>query len=186
MGGLLARIYLTHYRPPSLARVVMLGTPNGGSEVADFLKGLALYRAFYGPAGQQVGTRLKDRLAQLSPPDYAVGIVAGNRTIDPVASYFIVPRPNDGRVSVESTRLKGMTDHIVVNATHSGLFESPRRDQANDRLSARQQVRTSDSDVDAKRSNRALSPANCAALLKMICPTAQAFSSHTPDVAATS
>lgn len=122
MGGLLARIYLTHYRPPSLARVVMLGTPNSGSEVADLLKGLVLYRAFYGPAGQQVGTRLEDCLAQLPLPDYAVGIIAGIRTIDPFASFFIVPRPNDGRVSVESSKLKGMTDHVVVPATHSGLL----------------------------------------------------------------
>jgi pimeloyl-ACP methyl ester carboxylesterase len=122
MGGLLARLYLAQYRPPSLARVVMLGTPNGGSEVADLLKGLALYRAFYGPAGQQVGTRQETFLRRLPPPDYAVGIVAGNRTIDPFASLFIVPRPNDGRVSVERTKLEGMTDHVVVPATHSGLL----------------------------------------------------------------
>ena len=37
-------------------RVVMLGPPNGGSEVADLLKNVAPYRAFYGPAGQQLGT----------------------------------------------------------------------------------------------------------------------------------
>jgi pimeloyl-ACP methyl ester carboxylesterase len=119
MGGLLARLYLASYRPSRLQRIVMLGTPNGGSEVADFLKGRSLYRAFYGPAGQQVGTRLDDCLAQLPPPDYAVGIIAGNRSIDPVASYFIVPWPNDGRVSVESTRLEGMTDHIVLKTSHS-------------------------------------------------------------------
>jgi pimeloyl-ACP methyl ester carboxylesterase len=123
MGGLLARVYLANNRPSRLARVVMLGTPNGGSEVADFLKDLVLYRAFYGPAGQQVGTRIEPCLAQLPPPDYAVGIVAGSRTIDPFASFFIVPRPNDGRVSVERTKLKGMTDHIVVPATHSGLLK---------------------------------------------------------------
>jgi pimeloyl-ACP methyl ester carboxylesterase len=57
MGGLLTRVYVAKYRPERLAHVVMLGTPNGGSEVADVLKGLAIYRAYYGPSGQQLSTR---------------------------------------------------------------------------------------------------------------------------------
>src|ERR1700748_1004217 len=101
---------MAQHRPPRLQRVVMLGTPNGGSEVADFLKDFAPYRAFYGPAGQQVGTRRRELFGELLAPDSAVGIVAGVRSIDPIASFFIVPRPNDGRVSVASTRLDGMVD----------------------------------------------------------------------------
>jgi pimeloyl-ACP methyl ester carboxylesterase len=126
MGGLLARAYLAKHRPSRLARVVMLGTPNGGSEVADLLKSFAPYRAFYGPAGQQVSTPPGEFLTQLPLPNYAVGIVAGDRTIDPFASFFVVPRPNDGRVSVSSTKLAGMADHIVVRATHSGLLNHRR------------------------------------------------------------
>ena len=118
MGGLLTRGYLAKYRPSRLQRVVMLGPPNNGSEVADLLKNLALFRAIYGPAGQQVGTRHSKGIAGV-PRDCAVGIIAGNRTIDPIASYFIVPRPNDGRVSVESTKLDGMADHIVLKTSHS-------------------------------------------------------------------
>lgn len=53
--------------------------------------------------------------------DYPVGVIAGNRFIDPVAGLFVLPRPNDGRVSVQSAILRGMTDHIVVNASHTGL-----------------------------------------------------------------
>ncbi|WP_312010023.1 esterase/lipase family protein [Bradyrhizobium australafricanum] len=49
MGGLLARVYLARHRPARLGRVVMLGTPNGGSEIADRLKNLAAYRAYFGP-----------------------------------------------------------------------------------------------------------------------------------------
>ena len=122
MGGLLARAYLARHRPRRLGRVVMLGTPNGGSEVADLLQGLALYRKFYGPAGQQLTTHLDGVLRSLPALDYAVGIIAGNGSIDPISSILIVPRPNDGRVSVESSRLAGMTDHITVKASHNGLL----------------------------------------------------------------
>jgi pimeloyl-ACP methyl ester carboxylesterase len=119
MGGLLARVYLARHRPRRLQRVVMLGPPNNGSEVADLLKDVRLFRAFYGPAGQQVGTRQEECLTQLPPLDYAVGVIAGDRTIDPVSSFFIVPRPNDGRVSVASTELEGMADHIILNTSHT-------------------------------------------------------------------
>jgi pimeloyl-ACP methyl ester carboxylesterase len=119
MGGLLARVYVAGYRPSRLQRVVMLGPPNNGSEVADFLKGVALFQAFFGPAGQQVGTGQIKLLAELPLPPCAVGIIAGNRTISPISSYFILPHPNDGKVSVASTKLEGMTDHIVLKTSHT-------------------------------------------------------------------
>lgn len=124
MGGLLVRAYVAKHRPKRLARVVMLGTPNGGSEVADLLRGLALYRAFYGPAGLQLVTAAAP-LAALPALDYPVGIVAGNRFIDPISWLFILPRPNDGRVSVQSTRLAGMADHVTIHASHTGLPSHP-------------------------------------------------------------
>ena len=121
MGGLLARVYLARYRPARLGRVVMLGTPNGGSEIADRLKHLIVYRAFFGPAGQQLGTVRDAALSATLPPvDYPVGIIAGNRSVYAVASALL-PRPNDGRVSVEKTRLDGMADHIVIGASHPWL-----------------------------------------------------------------
>src|ERR1700747_3244340 len=99
----------------------MLGTPNGGSEVADLLQRSLLYRSFYGPAGLQLTTQRDETLALLPPVDYAVGIVAGTRALDPIAWRFVLPRPNDGRVSVARSKLEGMADHIAVQATHTGL-----------------------------------------------------------------
>ena len=121
MGGLLARVYLAKCRPYHLGRVVMLGTPNGGSEIADGLKDFAPYRAFFGPAGQQLGTQ-RDAATDglLQPVDYAVGIIAGNRSVDPLAGIFL-PRPHDGRVSVANTKLEGMADHVVVPVAHPFL-----------------------------------------------------------------
>jgi len=118
MGGLVTRAYVARYRPARLAGVVMLGTPNGGSEVADVLRGSRLYRAFYGPAGIELTTTRSDALAAV---DYPVGVIAGNRFIDPIAGLFVLPKPNDGRVSVQSAMLAGMADHLVVRASHTGL-----------------------------------------------------------------
>lgn len=125
LGGLLIRVYLAKYRPSRLGRVVMLGTPNGGSEVADALQRLAIYRAFYGPAGLQLSTEQDSALRALPPVDYDLGIVAGIRSVDPISSFLILPRPNDGKVSVQRTRLEGMTDHTIVKTSHPGLLRHP-------------------------------------------------------------
>jgi pimeloyl-ACP methyl ester carboxylesterase len=125
MGGLLTRVYLARYRPRHLGGVVMLGTPNGGSEIADRLRGFAAYRAYFGPAGQQLTTLRDPATAALLPAiDYPVGVIAGNRSVDPIASSFWLPRPNDGRVSVENTKLDGMTGHIVIRAAHPWLMRN--------------------------------------------------------------
>ncbi len=120
MGGLLARTYVARHRPERLGRVVMLGTPNGGSEIADVLEKRAIYRWFFGPAGLQLTTHPDQSLAQLPPLDYPVGVVAGNLSIYP-SSLFLLPRPNDGRVSVASAKLPDMADHIVIRSTHPWL-----------------------------------------------------------------
>jgi triacylglycerol esterase/lipase EstA (alpha/beta hydrolase family) len=71
MGGLLARVYVANHRPPRLGRVVMLGTPNGGSEVADLVQRSLLYRSFFGAAGLQLTTQQDETLASLPALDYS-------------------------------------------------------------------------------------------------------------------
>lgn len=120
MGGLVIRAYLKRHRPPQLGRVVMLGTPNHGSEVADFLKNWALYRHNYGPAGQQIGTDLAVPEGLFGAVDYPLGIIAGTRSFDPLC-YYLLPRPHDGKVTVESTKLEGMSAHITLPVSHTWM-----------------------------------------------------------------
>lgn len=117
MGGLLARAWIHRYRPDRLGRVVQLAPPNQGSEVADFFKQNWLFRTFYGPAGQQLGTQV-DLHKLLGPVDYELGVLAGNRSIDPFSSWLI-PGADDGKVSVNSTRVFGMCDHRVLPVSHT-------------------------------------------------------------------
>lgn len=119
MGGLLARAYIARHRPPDLGRVVMLGPPNAGSELADLLARRVFYRSYFGPAGQQLGTGPKGKPSQLfGVVDYPVGVIAGDRALDPLG-WLLLPRPNDGRVSVARTCVDGMTGHVTVHATHT-------------------------------------------------------------------
>ncbi len=126
MGGLLIRSYVQQYRPLNLGRVVMLGTPNGGSEIADTLQNLWLFRKFYGPAGQQLITDQTNFAHLFSPAiNYELGIIAGNRPLDPICSWWIgrrkTDKANDGKVSVESTKLNGMRDHLAIRIDHTFL-----------------------------------------------------------------
>ena len=118
MGGLMVRAIINEHRPQNLGRVVQLAPPNKGSEVADFLKNNWLYQAIYGPAGQQLTTDQEAIEDIFGEVDYELGIIAGNSTIDPISSA-IIPGDDDGKVSVESTKLEGMKDHIVVSASHT-------------------------------------------------------------------
>lgn len=118
MGGLLVRGIIHKHRPEHLGRVVQLAVPNNGSEVADFLKDNWLYQSIYGPAGQELTTNNGDVETLLGGVDYELGVIAGNSTIDPISSA-IIPNDDDGKVSIESTKIKGMKDHIIVPASHT-------------------------------------------------------------------
>jgi len=121
MGGLMIKAYIQKYRPKNLGRAVMLGTPNGGSELADILQDNYLFQKFHGPAGRQLTTNFNKSKQPFGPIDYEVGVIAGDKTVDPVSS-FLLPNPNDGKVSVESTELAGMSDHIVMPVTHAFMM----------------------------------------------------------------
>lgn len=118
MGGLLIRAYLKTHPISHVGRVVMLGTPNHGSEVADFIGSWWLYRWLYGPAGQQLGTKTFPLACLHDALPCELGVLAGSRSLDPISSY-IIGVPSDGKVSIESTKLAGMKEHKVIKATHT-------------------------------------------------------------------
>jgi pimeloyl-ACP methyl ester carboxylesterase len=120
MGGLVTRSYLEQDRSQiprgTLGRVVLLGSPSGGSEVADLLHRLAPYKWFYGTAGQELTTV---RNADAPAPYYELGVIAGTTGWPNIAADLLFRDRHDGRVSVARTRVAGMKDHITISATHS-------------------------------------------------------------------
>lgn len=123
MGGLIIRAYLNRYKILNLGKVVMIGTPNNGSEVANFFQDHYLYKKFFGPAASQLVTSQKFLNNIYGTPYYECGIIAGNLSLD--FYYFLFKgKSNDGKVTVDSTKLEAMKDHIVVKASHWYLPKS--------------------------------------------------------------
>jgi pimeloyl-ACP methyl ester carboxylesterase len=121
LGGILVRYYFAHHELDQLGRVVMLAPPNGGSEIVDRLWNVPGFGLLNGPAGAQLGTGPDAVPASLGAVAFPLGVIAGTKSLDPILSRF-VPNPDDGKVSVEGTKVEGMTDFIEVKASHSFIM----------------------------------------------------------------
>lgn len=125
MGGLVVRAYLTKHRDPRIERMVMMGVPNLGADMANRVRDLGLYRAIFGPAGQQLVKDAEGFIACLPTPDFEFAIIAGARGT--LNGYNpLIPGDDDGTVSVASTRLPGAADFITVPALHSFIMRDER------------------------------------------------------------
>jgi hypothetical protein len=117
LGGILVRSYLARHKIPNLGRVVMLAPPNQGSEMVDKLGWTFIFKWLHGPAGNELGTDKNSVPNKLGAANFPVGIIAGDRSINWINS-ILIPGRDDGKVSVERTKLAGMSSHIVIHATH--------------------------------------------------------------------
>jgi len=123
MGGIVLRYYLAEHEVENLGRVVMLSPPNQGSEVADWVAENELLQKVLGPSAEQLGTGPESVPNQLGPVDFELGIIAGNRTLNPLFSRMI-PGADDGKVSVERAKVEGMNDFLVVPHSHTYIMMS--------------------------------------------------------------
>lgn len=90
----------------------------------DQLGGLELFEWLNGPAGQQLGTAPNDLPRSLPPVNFDLGVIAGTRSLNPFFSNLI-PGEDDGKVSVESTKVDGMNAHLTMPVTHTFIMQAP-------------------------------------------------------------
>lgn len=122
MGGLVSRAYLAKHDDSRLHRLVMLGVPNLGAEMADKVVALPLYQWICGPGGCELVTDPEGLIASLPTPEFEFAIVAGGKGT--LTGYNpLIPGDDDGTVTVASTRLPGASDFILVEGgMHSFLM----------------------------------------------------------------
>jgi hypothetical protein len=122
-GYRVVRQYLRHHDIDKLGRVVMLGPPNKGSEVVDKLRDFPGFHFYHGDAGLELGTGAASLPNRLGQANFDLGVIAGTRSVNLFLSRMI-SGVNDGKVSVENTRVEGMRDHIEMEVTHTFMMRN--------------------------------------------------------------
>lgn len=133
LGNIVIRRYLADQtddaagrRPdPRIKRIVMLGPPNHGSKAATSLADNRLFTTLLGKPGQELGHEWVWLESELVTPQCEFGIIAGgmgnHRGFSPM-----LPGDDDGVVTVETTRLAGASDFVVVPVLHTLLPDDAR------------------------------------------------------------
>jgi pimeloyl-ACP methyl ester carboxylesterase len=111
LGGLIARLAASNAQHDgyTLGRIVLLGSPAGGSAIAEALKDFTPFRMIAGDCGQAV-TPL--RALQVPVPPAEIAIIAGGngkRGYNP-----FLRGDNDGIVKVAETRLNGSESGFLL------------------------------------------------------------------------
>lgn len=120
MGGMLLRQWAKE-SSTNFGRAVMLGPPNQGSELVDRIGETIPFRLVNGPAGRQLGTDAEAIWRRLPAVGFELGVIAGRGEEGGYLGRHVAS-PNDGKVSVESTRVDGMKDHLVLDVGHTFMM----------------------------------------------------------------
>ena len=130
MGCLVTLHLLGTGRIANMGRAVLIAPPYRGSEVADMLHKTALYRMVFGPAGPQLTTHYRSSIDYAIPAGTEIGVIAGTRPYEYPFFLSVMKKTgvHDGLVSLASTRVPGIVDHITIRMSHSFLLEKSVRE----------------------------------------------------------
>jgi pimeloyl-ACP methyl ester carboxylesterase len=107
---------------PRIGRMVMLGPPNQGAQLAEALGQYRLFHVVAGQSASQLGRDWQHLEARLATPACPFGILAGGRGTE-TGYNPLLGRDNDMIVSVECTRLAGAADFAVLPVLHTLMMD---------------------------------------------------------------
>lgn len=113
---------------PGVQRMVMLGPPNNGAELAKRFQGNKLVTMVIGKSGKELGAGWTQVSTKIGVPKCEFGIIAGGDGTDDGPNALIAG-DDDLVVSVAETRLPGACDFRTVNLLHGQLMNNPRVQQ---------------------------------------------------------
>ncbi|MFO7594482.1 MAG: alpha/beta fold hydrolase [Pseudomonadota bacterium] len=119
LGGLVVRRLFHDFPNQRPGRIVTLASPHSGSYVADRLSRSGLIR-------KMLGKCLQPLRGELYPwqGGRELGSIGGTLSVGVGRLVRDLPKPNDGTVAVQETRLPGMTDHVLVHTSHMAMLLS--------------------------------------------------------------
>ena len=132
MGNLVVRRWMGLATEDDLARVrrmVMLGPPNQGSELARMVAKISVLAALSNGAARELVLDWNRISQNLAVPPCAFGIVAGGKGDDRGYSSFLAG-DDDAVVRVEETRLPGSHDFLLLPVRHAAMMKNPGVQQA--------------------------------------------------------
>jgi pimeloyl-ACP methyl ester carboxylesterase len=103
-------------------RFVMLAPPNQGALLAEKFSDNVVFQQIYGESGIQLGRDWPELEKRLATPPFEFGIVAGGKE-NQKGYNPLLPGDNDGTITVESAKLGGARDFIVLPALHSFIMD---------------------------------------------------------------
>jgi pimeloyl-ACP methyl ester carboxylesterase len=127
LGGIVLMHYFSLCPNLTPGRAVIIGSPIRGSEKAR--------RFSHWPFGNQalgesVTGGIIDGLDHACPVSHEVGVIAGTTPMGLGLLLGRFRKPNDGTVAVDETRIDGLTDHLVLPTSHTGMiFSRPVKQQ---------------------------------------------------------
>ncbi len=125
LGGILLRAAVGAGLVPleRVRRAVLLAPPNQGSEAADFMARVPLLRHVPGLALADLGIAADGVVARLGPVPFECGVIAGNRSVNPILS-LVIPGPDDGKVAIARASAAGVRDFLVVPHSHPFIMRA--------------------------------------------------------------
>ena len=119
-GGLLIRRFLadTEYKN-KIGRIVLIASPNHGSRLAYFAK--KYFRPFTNIFKTLISIEIENvkKLELAAASDFEMAAIAGNKSNLFLGKLLI--KENDGRIRVESVKISGLKDFIVLPYGHKDI-----------------------------------------------------------------
>jgi len=122
LGGLAILDMLALNPQLPVGRVVLLGTPCAGSRAAWHMAGSGIGRAL---AGRALLDWRPER-GLVAAEHFETGMIAGTFRFGIGGLLVRLPRPNDGVVCLDETRMATLKDHLALPLSHSALLASSR------------------------------------------------------------